>query len=786
MYGIIHLAMANLRNRWKQSLAVGLSIAIAALLLATSLGLLDGMQEPFDQMFERQQASHILLFFDAGVHDAEVLRKWFEGQGEVAAVSSPTPFFTITGPLIFREREIEKMLQLTEWRESNLHQDQLVILEGEATHGPGPGEIWLPRHFARSNGIEVGDSLGVPVSDGLYRFRVSATIVDPHYSSGMINPNRAWVAPGELPFLFPIQDIRELMLGVRLHHPGTAETVWSRFNDQFLFSGRHFTYHFYKQVFLSFYRFAGAVLLVFSILGMIASVFLIAATLSGAIHRDFAVIGTLKALGYTPGNIKISLITQYLLLGMVSAPIGLAASYPALKTLLASLFQAIGNVEFSLSLAAPWAMTTVILLVVSGLSAWIVSGKAGRIQPAVAMRPGAALERQVNLRASRHSFSTFNPPLIRMALQFLVSGPGRAAATLVILLLTVFLLVLAVNLTHSFTAIKNNKPMWGFDESDVQVSLNQKVLLPFTYRQFMTLLEKEEDVNGISSFGYVSAKILGVNGRVQDELFGKAYASDLHAAGLINLEGKHPTANSEVALCVGTAQTFSKGPGDQIDFFIEGVRRSLTVTGVYQDVSNLGKGFRLHARTLEELNPLWEPDQFGIRVANGTSVPAFKDQLQHTYGEAVNVELSIDEQIETMGIIDNVRLSMTMFGLFFLLVFTIAIINDMALFIRSQEKELGIFKAVGYPPDTLRAALSFRIALLCLPALLAGIPLGLWLIPEMLGTLTTGIGLVEFPFRPSIMATLAIVPVILFTGMASAWVGSRKLKVLSPKVLMSS
>ena len=189
---------------------------------------------------------------------------------------------------------------------------------------------------------------------------------------------------------------------------------------------------------------------------------------------------------------------------------------------------------------------------------------------------------------------------------------------------------------------------------------------------------------------------------------------------------------------------------------------------------------------MQSLNPLWEPDWFGLRLEKGVQVSGFKAALQQNYGEAVNVELSIDEQIETMGIIENIRLSMTLFASFFILVFLLAVTNDISHFIRSREKELGIFKTTGYTPAMLRTAFSLRITAISLVALVAGIPLGLWLIPGMLGGITAGIGLVEFPFSVSLLSTLGILPLVLVTGAAGAWISSGKVKRISPKKLMGS
>ncbi len=225
MKSILLISIANIKRRKMQSFLIGSCIALSALLFSTTLGVMSGIREPFDILFNQLKASHILLYFDQQQQDAEDISNWFQEQSEVESVSQSVPFFTLDQPIIYKDEEIDLNVQLTEHHEGNLKQDKVLILKGDEKPHPAMGEIWIPNHLATANNIQIGDTLGIPVSEGLYPLIVSATLVDPHYASGLFNPTRAWLAPGSLPFIFPISKLNKLMLGVRLKSPDDIDAL---------------------------------------------------------------------------------------------------------------------------------------------------------------------------------------------------------------------------------------------------------------------------------------------------------------------------------------------------------------------------------------------------------------------------------------------------------------------------------------------------------------------------------------------------------------------------------
>lgn len=766
-----------------QSLLVGGSLLLAAMLLSSALGLLGGMHRPFDTMFDRLRASHILLFFDHQQNDVQQLTDWLEMQEEVASVNKPTPFYTIN-QLIYQGQEIDMQVQLTEHQEHHLGQDRVLIFKGNTKNHPDLGEVWLPNAIAEMYQITVGDTVGLPLDHGLYPLIVSATIVDPHYSNGLMNPTRAWVAPGSLPLFLPPGKLNQLMMGIRLNSAKDADALWARLHQEFDYVGSNLQYRLFKSVFLSFYQIISVVLLVFSFLAMVVSGFIILATISNAILADYRQIGILKAQGFSPQNIVWVYIMQYVVIAFFSLPTGLLGSYFLTRALLGSLIKSIGLVNLEFSLAQPLLITFFGFLLLILLLTWFGSRKAGQIKAVAAIRFGHKPLQSTAKRGFSILHITALPLTLKLGLSWLSSHRQRAFFMSCNWVFAVFMVVFALNISHSFKKMRAHQTLWGFENADLIVTRNTQKMISLQHETFVKLLQQEDQIQSVTPFSYHFATIPSNADQAPQDLVGKAYESGFKDTGLENLEGRHPESPNEISICIGTSQQYQKGVGDTFNLFVEGQMADFTITGIYQDISNLGQGFRLSSTAIKKLNPIYQPEQYALRLKTGTDINAFKRKLQEKFAETITIDLAMSKRKNIVGIASNMRSSLILIALFFLSVLFIAIFNDTLLSLKSHSREFGIFKAIGMTPVELRTMLIYKNLGLSLPAILIGIPLALWLSPVLMGGLTGGMGLVNFPFIVNAWLTLGVIPMLLGFGSGTVWMASKGLLGLKVRSLV--
>jgi len=783
MKSINIIALANIKKRKSQSIAIIISLTLASLLFASTLLLLQSIHRPFDQLFERTKASHLLLFFDRLQQDEQALNGWFEKQEEVINVNEAVPIY-MPNKLLFQGKEIDKLVQLVEHSEVYLEYDQVLLLEGEGQVHPAINEIWLPNHLALALQIKVGDTLDIPVPDGVYPLIVSALVADPHYASAVMNPTRAWVASGSLGLLLPVSQMNQVMMGVRLKDASKVDKVWNQFNEDFFYSGMMFSYHFFKSVFLSLHNILLAILLIFSILAIIVAIFILYNSIVNAILADFRQIGTLKAQGFTKQQLLRLYFRQYFTLLIISLPIGLLAAYVLSQQLLQSLLQSVGVNQMSLPLFLPFTITIVFFCLIVGLVVYGISKKATCIHPVEAIRFGAPEKSFQSTRFKSLIHKVQLPTFL--SIRMLLANKKQSIFTLFSSLFTIFLLVFVLNISHSLSKMSEYKAMWGFEEADLHLKRNESIAVPLKHQDFLAVLAVDSSIQRIMPFSYTTASTLSSKQQAARELIGKVYSKNLDEIGLVNLEGRHPETASEIALCILTAREQNKAVSDQIELFLEGQNKTFRVTAIYQDIGNLGQGFRLHENAIKELNPLFEPDIYAVQLADNQSIEENKLQLQQYLAETATIELSVEQRNDIRAIIGGMQSALWTFAFFFLTILMSIFFNDTLNHIQQEQKNLGIIKTLGFSQRKIRSIFIYKNVVLVMLSILIGIPFAMLSVPVIISTFSKGIGITNFPYVTNWLGLSFILPVLLLVALLSVFLTAKRIGRVSAKDLVVS
>ncbi len=771
------------KRKWGLIL-VGLSLVLTVVLLSLALSMLTIIGQPFDRVFDTQKASEILLLFDNRSDNQDTLTHWFSKQHEVLRVSGPRPFIMIDAPVIHQEKEIDRSVQLTEHPGGDPKQDQIRILKGTAAEHPNFGEIWLPTHFERSSGLQLGDTLGLNINGELRELKISAFVVDPHYVSAVFNPTRAWVAPGALSFLAPISELHHTMIGVRLKDRSKLDVFWRHFNASFDYAGKSLQYPLFKRAFTSFYSLLSSVLLLFSVMGLLISLLFIKHTLSSHIFSDHKNIGVLKALGFTPGNIMLLYLVQIGILALTALLLGLVVSWFVIRQVVNWIVEPIGIPDFSYELSSPLLLSFGITFLMIFIVSFFSIKKATRVTPVEAIRNSFQKRNGSGKRTSKAFLSLWLPLSMLLGGRFLRSEKKNLLLTAINMAGIVFVVAFCVNISNSFDKIHTDRTSWGFDNADIVVNRNREVILPLAHNQLMEMLGTyRKEIRTITPFNYTNLFILSDANRAVKEIQGKVYSDSISRTGLGNITGRHPVTPNEISLCVGTAEEFEKHPGDTIAVFVEGQKKVFDITGIYQDVGSFGQGFRLQEKALLALNPLFEPRFYSLELYQNVDRDAFRSELEYQFGESIQTELSVEERGSIIAMVMNIRISVLTISAFFVLVLVLIIYNNQHIYIQQNKISFIKLKSLGFTSRNLKMVLLWKTFLNLSLGIAIGIPISLWLGPKIMNLLTADIGLVRFPFVPHLLGmTIAIFVLFVFGGI-STWFAASILRKMDYKMI---
>lgn len=788
MRAIVQIAWANLSKRKMQSLLIGLTLVLAAFLLSSALGVMAQLRQPIEAMYEQQRGSHLLLQMNPGVHDPEAIGTWWKQQPEVNAVEV-NPYMMVSERIGLRD-DFHSMgdLLLTAYPQTERHQDQLVFVTGPKQSSdavPETGEIWLPTGYAYAWGIETGDILTMPHAGESIELEVGAIVIDPQFSSGMMNPVRLWVSQDTLD-QFGWQDYAgQAMVSIRFDDYSNYSRLWQDFEQELGVPFMGFIYD-YESIINSYnmiQSIIGILLLIFALIILAVSIMVLIFTLSQVILSEQAIIGIIKTQGFSVGQVNAVYLLQYLLLALLSIPVGLVLSRFAVQAITAGMLRSVGAAA-SAQPIWPLPAAGLIMFAVVAITSRIGSGKAGRIRPVQAITDSAQPE-TISRRARRLPAANGLPLPLLLAWQQGCVQKRKMLFVGIAAMITTFVLVFSINTWNSVNRMHENLAFWGFDNSDVMISTDrQRQDIP--KQELVAMIREDRRVDTVIPMGaLINCAIPAQSGKTSRNLIAFSYDGDMNDIGMINLTGNHPHALNEVSISRLVAEKYEKRPGDLIRLTIDGNEAEFLVTGIYQTMNSMGWGFRMQEEAVRTQSATYQPNSYLIRLADDANADEYVQDMKLRFGESFNIRTPEQGgEINLSGITANLALVTSLLSVLFLAAAFVIIFNLSLLGIHQHKKQFGIFKAIGMSTLQIRQILVWQAAIPGLIGMAAGALIALTLSGPMLSRLMSGMGLSRFPFLVDPAMTLLVLPIALLILILAAWIPSGHVLRISTRRLI--
>lgn len=451
MKSVMMMSLANIRKRKTQSILISLIFSLASLLLATAIGMLEGIQDPVKQMFENQNGSHVTMMMPNQIYKADDIVNWWESQGEIKSVNHYIYHMIEEDFKHNGKQQSMGGIMLTEYSVKSLEQDQLLIAKGEAKNSPDKDTIWVPTGYAYTWGLHIGDILEVPI-DGIYKpFKIDAIVVDPQFSASMMNPVRVWVEDDF--FTKEGKEEKELssIIGIQFYDYTQYNRLWQNFEEylQTPYLGFVFEYEFIKSAYSMVQNILGVIILSFSAIIILVSMFVLGFTVTNVIMTDYKIIGVLKAQGFTSQNIKKIYALQYLLLAFLTIPIGVIASKYVVRSIMIQMSKSLGISQLDTSIVLPGKITVFVILLGIILSSLLATAKVGKIKPAEAIRNITPLAKNLPKRKLDISTLIAFPVSFMLAIKSIFYGRRYSNFLLISAIVLAFVLSFSINTFNS-------------------------------------------------------------------------------------------------------------------------------------------------------------------------------------------------------------------------------------------------------------------------------------------------------------------------------------------------
>lgn len=256
--------------------------------------------------------------------------------------------------------------------------------------------------------------------------------------------------------------------------------------------------------------------------------------------------------------------------------------------------------------------------------------------------------------------------------------------------------------------------------------------------------------------------------------------------GTVNLRGDNPRNKNEIAVGINVAKKLNKELGDMVEVYLEGNKHTLTVTGIYQAISNMSYSARVTADVLETYHPNYENlEVCFINLVDASQSDPFVIELNAKYKDSLSAltqQTLLDSVFKEASAI--LILPMSLMGLLFLLVTFIIIYSTCRISIKKESKTYGIYKSIGMTSYRIRVSVTLGIAALSAAGALIGIFVGLNILPPILENVLSNYGIVKLPLvlNPGGIAIAALASIC--SAVIGSWLSSRVIDKTSPRILV--
>lgn len=465
---------------------------------------------------------------------------------------------------------------------------------------PEPGTVWLPLYYQESLGLRAGDTLTVTGPGAGMSLRVAGFLRDSQMNSSYASSKRLLVSAADKAVLATTvggAGSVEYLIQFRLTDAGAVSAFESQYRDAGLeTNGPTVTWSLFALLNSLSEGITAAIVSLVTLLLVGIALLCVRFTLLTTLEQDYREIGVLKAIGVRSRDLRRLYSQRYLVLAGAGALVGLVASLGLSRLLLR-------NVELYMGPAGRALPSLLIGVALSALIVGIVAvtvrstlRRVDLVSPVQAIRSGAPAARTTPARSGRQLAARWPSVIagrpgtnLRLGLRDLFRRRSLYAVPLAIFTLASFILIVPQNLYTTVTQPDFITYM-GAGVSDMRIDV-QASADAARVAELTAALAEDPQVARFTALSTASYTALDVDGA---KTLVKLEAGDLAAFPLTYMTGAAPTTAGEVALSQMQADTLGSGMGDVIEVTpvaaLAGASApiQLTVTGIYQDVTNGG------------------------------------------------------------------------------------------------------------------------------------------------------------------------------------------------------
>ena len=532
-----------------------------------------------------------------------------------------------------------------------------------------------------------------------------------------------------------------------------------------------------------------AVLLIFVVLLLVAAMIVLGHNIGSSIEMDFVNIGILKAVGMTNASVKLALLAGYMCTVATGLFAGIPLAIPILKIINSATRSSSGlEVPSDINVGLVLCVILVILLLVAAFI-MLKTRRISEATPIKAIRGG---------RDSVHFSSVLKLPVSGKKLgvslayrQFISEKKQYAAAIIVTAILAMFMILMndmmrwfnSQNMLVDMFSVTKYDLTASFVDEDTQKDIENVISEHTAYRKYQ-----------------MSSEYL-----LFDDV--QMYCYIVEDPDMINTirKGRTCTYDNEVLITQYVADGFHMNVGDTVTVKRGGVARKMVISGIYDSANDMGKNFAISKFASEETvsesgvsgaakissdEEEWSGKGICYDLDNTDECDAIIQEIDKRYGDNQGITYSIHSAKDDFeGVAGTVNIAIQgltlltyMLGAVFVIVTVIIVCGKVLM---REQKDIGIYKALGFTSFRLRCQLAVRFIVTAVVGSLLGIVLALIVSKPFFKAGFESFGIYSFNLSTSVISL--VIPLVFMSVLFSvvAFIRAGNIRKVQPQVLIA-
>lgn len=647
--------------------------------------LLFQVDQAYDNKFDSLKTAHI-NFCIPKVQNIDSLEEEIKSFIGVEKVECRKGVFTTAVIKDFRDTDFSMNTVFYNMdEERNLN--QFFIKEGSSKKLDTP--IYVPFYVAQFGKFHVGDQITYQIDGKDYNFRIAGIVEEMQYGNYGTGLMGAYL-PEEVYHEFAEEKKENQIIEYSLVTKGTKEVeeITNHINHLLkekkinILSIRNSNTS--KQTRTMVCNLIIWILIAFACIIVLVSMFLCKFRIQNTIEEELSNMGVLKAMGYTSKMIICTVVLPYVIVGTLTAFVGIICSYTILPVLSEILAMQSG---FSFSLHFDFAALGIVLVILVGiifLFTYLAAGRIQKLHPILAIRGNSLGKR------GKKNYIPLDQTAGSLAVNIILKQITTSAKQNVLLFFVSFVIMTLIAFAGTLfynVIIEPDNFMSTLSEETPDII-------------FKAVPKKQENLKQILVKDSKVAKVMEYATEAVECETGNITAFICEDFSLVSndlcYEGRNPEKDNEIA--IGSALTSQYSIGDTIQITCGDVTHSYEIVGYLQSVNYQGEVCELTEEGYMKINEKYQPCSLYVKLQEREEVKKFLTDFEKENESLIENAVNNAKMIQTSKDMFAGLVMVIIAAIFIVTILIVTLILYIIIksLITRRKQELGIYKAMGY------------------------------------------------------------------------------------------